>query len=272
LHASFELRTRHGIPKKGPIGPELAKTLLHGYYACVSYVDAQIGMMLEALEQAGIRDDTLIVVWGDHGWHLGDMGIWGKATNYEIATRVPLIVWTPRMKARGEYTSALVELVDLYPTFCDLANLPKPAHLAGKSFAPLLDDPKRKWKKHAISQFPNPALREWAANPLSSGMRQTFFGPLIEEVERKIIKQQVKSWDRDLFENHLMGYSLRTDRHRLVAWLDYRNIEAEPLYLELYDHAKDPEETENVAKKFPKKTEALLKRLRKSGIGKGVSK
>jgi iduronate 2-sulfatase len=144
--------------------------------------------------------------------------------------------------------------------------------LAGKSFVPLLDEPKRQWKKHAISQFPNPALREWAANPLSSGMRQTFFGPLIEEVERKIIKQQGKSWNRDLFENHLMGYSLRTDRHRLVVWLDYREIEAEPLYLELYDHAKDPEETENVAKKFPQKTEALLKRLRKSGIGKGVRK
>ena len=272
LHASFELRTRHGIPKKGPIGPELAKTLLHGYYACVSYVDAQIGLMLEALDEAGIRDDTVIVVWGDHGWHLGDMGIWGKATNYEIATRVPLIVWTPEMKARGESTGALVELVDIYPTLCDLAGLPKPTHLAGKSFVPLLDEPKRKWKKHAVSQFPNPALREWAANPLSPGMRQTFFGPLIDEVERKIIKQQGKSWDRDLFENHLMGYSLRTDRHRLVAWLDYRDIGAEPLYLELYDHAKDPEETENVAKKFPQKTEELLKRLRKSGIGKGVSK
>ena len=114
-----------------------------------------------------------------------------------------------------------------------------------ESFVPLLDDPKTKWKKHAVSQFPNPALREWAANPLSAGMRQTFFGPLIQQVERKIIKQQGKSWDRDLFENHLMGYSLRADRHRLVAWLDYRNIESEPLYLELYDHAKDPQETEN---------------------------
>ena len=105
LHASFELRTRHGIPKKGPIGPELAQTLLHGYYACVSYVDAQIGLMLEALEEAGVRDNTVIVVCGDHGWHLGDMGIWGKATNYEIATRVPLIVWTSNMQARGSTPS-----------------------------------------------------------------------------------------------------------------------------------------------------------------------
>jgi len=263
LHASFELRTRHGIPKKGPIGPELAKTLLHGYYACVSYVDAQIGMMLEALDEAGIRDDTVIVVWGDHGWHLGDMGIWGKATNYEIATRVPLIVWTPEMKARGESTSALVELIDLYPTLCELADLPQPAHLAGKSFVPLLDEPKRKWKKHAISQFPNPALREWAANPLSPGMRQTFFGPLIEEVESKIIKQQGDSWDRELFENHLMGYSLRTEAYRLVAWLDYRDLDANPVFLELYDQKTDPDETRNVASANQGKTEALLRQLKR---------
>jgi len=270
LHASFELRTRHGIPKKGPIGPELAKTLLHGYYACVSYVDAQIGRMLEAIDKAGIRDNTIIIVWGDHGWHLGEMGIWGKATNYEIATRVPLIVWTSKMKARGKKTSALVELVDVYPTLCDLAGLPPAKNLSGKSFAPLLDEPELKWKNHVVSQFPNPALREWAANPLSPGMRQTFFGPLIEEVERKIIKQQGKSWDRDLFENYLMGYSLRTDRYRLVTWLDYRNIDAQPLYIELYDHASDPQETLNIANKFPQKVQALLKRLRKTGIGKGV--
>ena len=268
LHASFELRTRHGIPKKGPIGPELAQTLLHGYYACVSYVDAQIGLMLEALEEAGVRDNTVIVVWGDHGWHLGDMGIWGKATNYEIATRVPLIVWTPNMQARGQHSKALVELVDIYPTLCELTNLPVPEHLAGESFASLLNDPKEEGKEYAVSQFPNPALREWAANPLSPGMRQTFFGPLIEAVEERIKRQQGKLWDRELFENHLMGYSLRTNRHRLVAWLDYRNVHAEPLFLELYDHAKDPKESQNIAKKFPDKTQSLLSRLRKTGIGK----
>lgn len=80
LHASFELRVRHGIPKSGPIGKELAKTLKHAYLASVSYVDAQIGRMLTALEEAGLRENTIIVVWSDHGWHLGDMGIWGKAT------------------------------------------------------------------------------------------------------------------------------------------------------------------------------------------------
>lgn len=270
LHASFELRTRHGIPKKGPIGSELGKTLLHGYYACVSYVDAQIGLMLDALEEAGIRNDTVIVVWGDHGWHLGDMGIWGKATNYEIATRVPLIVWTPNMKARGKNSEALVELVDIYPTLCELTNLPVPEGLAGKSFASVLDDHKEEGKEYAVSQFPNPALREWAANPLSPGMRQTFFGPLIEGVEDRIKRQQGKLWDRELFENHLMGYTLRTKRYRLVAWLDYRNVDEEPLFLELYDHTKDSLEKRNVATQFPEITRSLLNRLRKTGIGKKV--
>ena len=101
LHASFELRTRSNIPKNGPIGPELARTLKHAYLASTSYVDAQIGLLVAALDEAGVRDNTIIIVWGDHGWHLGDMGVWGKATNYEIATRVPLMIWAPDMKTRG---------------------------------------------------------------------------------------------------------------------------------------------------------------------------
>ncbi|NNM29866.1 MAG: sulfatase [Akkermansiaceae bacterium] len=261
LHASFELRTRHGIPKKGPIGDDLARTLRHAYYACVSYVDAQIGLMISALEEAGVRDNTIIVVWGDHGWHLGEMGVWGKATNYEIATRVPLIVWTPGMKAQGKATRALVELLDIYPTLCDLAGLPHPPHLAGKSFAPLLDDPGREWKQAAVSQFPNPALREWAANPLSDGMRQTFFGPLIKEVEGRIQRQMGDRWDRDLFENHLMGYTLRTGRYRLVSWRDYRDPQAEPVFVELYDHRDDPRETVNVAARHPGVVRELTSRL-----------
>ncbi len=95
LHASFELRTRAGIPKEGPLGEELSRTLMHAYLASVSYVDAQVGLAIEALEDNGVRDNTIIVVWGDHGWHLGDMGVLVKATNYESATRVPLMNWTP---------------------------------------------------------------------------------------------------------------------------------------------------------------------------------
>lgn len=267
LHASFELRTRHGIPKKGPIKPKLARTLLHGYYACISYVDAQIGAVIGELETLGIRDNTVIVVWGDHGWHLGEMGIWGKATNYEIATRVPLVVWTPSMKERGRPSSALVELVDIYPTLCELAGLPEPEHLAGKSFASSFRNPGHFSKEYAISQFPNPALREWAANPLSPEMRNTFFGPLVEQVERRIKEQVGNKWNRELFENHLMGYSMRTERYRFVAWLDYRDIEKEPVYKELFDHEKDPHETKNIADEFPEVANSLLSRLLRSGIG-----
>ena len=223
LHASFELRTRAGIPKLGPIEGELAITLMHAYLACVSYVDAQIGRMISALEEGGVRDNTIIIVWGDHGWHLGDMGVWGKATNYEIATRVPLMIWTPDMKTRGQETEALVELVDMYPTLCELAGLPIPDHVEGHSFVPLLDKPHQTWKKAAFSQYPNPALREWAANPLSQGMRETWFGPLIKQVEDRIIAQQGEKWNRDLFEQHLMGYTMRTDRYRLVLWRDHRD-------------------------------------------------
>ena len=247
LHASFELRTRAGIPKIGPLGADLSRTLKHAYLASTSYVDAQIGLMVEALEDAGVRDDTIIVVWGDHGWHLGDMGVWGKATNYEIATRVPMMIWTPDMKTRGAKTNALVELVYIFPTLCDLAGVDKPDHLEGHSFVPLLDNPDQPWKKAAFSQYPNPALREWAANPLSQGMRETWFGPLIKEVENQIMEQQGELWDRELFEKHLMGYTMRTDRYRLVVWRDHRNPKAKPIFVELFDHQSDPQETRNVA-------------------------
>ena len=261
LHASFELRTRAGIPKLGPLDPELSRTLKHAYLASTSYVDAQIGKLVSALEEAGVRENTIIVVWGDHGWHLGDMGVWGKATNYEIATRVPLFIWTPDMKTRGKKTDALVELVDIFPTLCELCGLSIPPRLEGHSFAPLLSNPNLSWKKAAFSQYPNPALREWAANPLSQGMRETWFGPLIEEVEESIITQQGDRWDRELFEKHLMGYSMRTDRFRLVVWKDHRNPSAKPIFIELFDHQHDPNETENLADDNPELLNTLIQQF-----------
>ena len=261
LHASFELRTRAGIPKFGPFDDDLSRTLLHAYYASVSYVDAQIGKLVAALEEAGVSDNTIIIVWGDHGWHLGEMGIWGKATNYEIATRVPLIVSTPKMKAKGRATKALVELLDIYPTLCELAGVTRPGHVEGRSFALLLDNPDLEWKKGAVSQFPNPALREWAAYPLSAEMRETFFGPLIEQVEARIIEQQGDRWNRELFENHLTGYTLRSERYRLVLWRDHREAESEPVFVELFDHETDPTETTNVAEANPGVVKALTEQL-----------
>ena len=263
LHASFELRVRHGIPKSGPIEGELARTLKHAYLASVSYVDAQIGKMIAALKESGQMDNTIIILWSDHGWHLGDMGVWGKATNYEIATRVPLIISTPNMpdKNRGKQTNALVELIDMYPTLTELAGLEPPEHLEGQSFMPLLTNPAKPWKKAAFSQYPDPALREWAANPLTKEMRETYFGPLIEEVERRIKKQQGEKWDRDLFENKVMGYSMRTEQYRFVAWKDRTDPKAEPLFIELFDHKTDPSETTNIADNNPKLVTELLAQL-----------
>ena len=260
LHPSFELRARYGIPKYGSIDDSLAVTLRHAYLACVSYVDAQVGKIITALDESGQRDNTIIILWSDHGWHLGDMGIWGKATNYEIGTRVPLIVWTPDMpdENRGKKTDALVELVDMYPTLSELAGLDLPEHLEGQSFVPLLDSPDRDWKTAVFSQFPSPALREWAANPLSKGMRETFFGPLIEDVEVKIINQMKDKWDRDLFENKLMGYSMRTEKYRMIIWRDRFQPDSDPVFVELFNHQTDLSETTNIAEENNELVQQLL--------------
>ena len=266
LHPSFELRVRQGIPKDGkPFDPELARNLKHAYLACVSYVDAQIGKMIQALEEAGVRDNTIIIVWADHGWHLGDMGVWGKATNYEVATRVPLMIWTPDMPAatRGRKTDALVELIDMYPTLCDLAGLPIPAHTEGLSFKPLIENPSKAWKKAAFSQFPTPALREWGSIALRPGMRETYFGPLVETMEQRIAKQLPAVWDRKFFEEDVTGYAMRTDRYRFVVWKDVKHPDRAPLFFELYDHQTDPLETRNIARQHPELVDTLMQQFSK---------
>ena len=166
------------------------------------------------------------------------------------------------MKTRGKSTDALVELVDMYPTLCELADVPLPDHLEGHNFVPLLNKPDQSWKKAAFSQYPNPALREWAANPLSQGMRETWFGPLINEVEQRIINQQGDKWNREYFEQHLMGYTMRTDRYRLVVWSDIRDRDAEPVFVELFDHQNDPSETANIAGENSKLVSTLTRQLK----------
>lgn len=149
-----ELRQYHGIPKNGPIPQATARSLVHGYYASVSYMDAQVGRLLDALTELGLADDTIVILWGDHGWHLGDHGIWCKHTNFEMATRSALVVSVPGQKAQGQKSSGLVEFVDIYPTLSDLCGLPGPKSVEGVSFAPLLDNAKMPWKTAAFSQYP----------------------------------------------------------------------------------------------------------------------
>ena len=134
---SGELRDYSDVPKTGPIPEAQQRELIHGYAACVSYIDAQVGLLMQTLAECGVADDTIICFWGDHGWHLGEHGHWGKLTNYEDAARAPLIISAPGV-AGGRRVASLTEFLDVYPTLCELAALPVPAHAQGKSLVPLM--------------------------------------------------------------------------------------------------------------------------------------
>lgn len=196
-------------PIDGSVTEEEARLLKHGYFASVSYVDAQVGQLLDALETLGLKDNTIVVLWGDHGYKLGEHNSWCKMTNYEIDTRAPLIIRDPRRRDAGLKLSQLVEFVDIYPSLCELAGVPTPTHLQGTSFVPLFKNPKLSWKQAAFSQY----LREgiWAA---PDGIEY-------------------------------MGYAMRTERYRYVKWIDWKT--REQVAVELYDHSNDPGENENLA-------------------------
>lgn len=210
-HDNGELHSYSNVPKGNPIPDDFARTLRHGYYAAISYTDAQVGRLLNALDQEGLAKNTIVVLWGDHGWQLGDHGLWHKHTNFELATRAPLIISTPRQKTAGKQSSALVEFVDVYPTLCDLAGLPAPTGLDGVSLKPLLVNPKSQVKTVAMSQYPR-------------GGAQTGGQPL-------------------------MGYSIRDERWRLTLWRNRRD--GSIAATELYDEINDSAETQNVAAMQP---------------------
>jgi len=153
LNRAGELSTYAGLPRYDSLSESETQTLRRGYFACVSYADAQVGRVLGELKRLGLDKNTIVVLWGDHGYKIGDYNDWCKHTNFEIDTRAPLLVRTPRMDHAGSRTKALVEFVDVYPSVCELAGLPLPAHLQGKSFAPLLKKPARAWKTAAYSQY-----------------------------------------------------------------------------------------------------------------------
>jgi arylsulfatase A-like enzyme len=199
-----EMRSYHGIPE-GSIPDDLARQLKHGYYAAISYTDAQIGRVLDELDRLGIADNTIVVLWGDHGWKLGEHDAWCKHSNTENDTNAPLIIAAPRTRGVGRPSRSLVEFVDIYPTLADLAGLPIPAHVEGVSLRPLLDNPDRPWKSAAFSQYP-----------------------------------------RNQREGRIMGYSMRTEQHRLTVWVD-RDAPEQIKSIEFYDHAKDPQENDNLA-------------------------
>jgi len=149
-----ELRNYKDVPDKGEIPEDLHRKLIHGYHAAISYMDAQVGKVLDALDASPLKDNTVIVLWGDHGWHLGDHGMWSKHTNYEQATRIPLLVKAAG-QTKGGASGAMVETVDIYPTLCELAGLKTPEKLDGISFAPLVTGKSAQGERdHVTHVFP----------------------------------------------------------------------------------------------------------------------
>jgi len=159
MHPSFELTTHYNWPSgKGNVTETEARILRHAYFACVSYVDAQIGKVLDEVRRLGLDKNTVIALWSDHGWHLGEHAMWGKQTNFEVAVRSPLILKVPGMPEPGKRTQSLVETVDLYPTLAEFCGLDAPDDLTGTSLVPMIYNPNHPGKNYAYSFHPRGPL------------------------------------------------------------------------------------------------------------------
>ncbi len=197
------------------------KELIHGYYAATSYMDAQVGLVLDALDSLGLAKNTIVVLWGDHGWHLGDHNLWCKHTNFEQATHAPLLISAPGIKPSA--TKSPTEFVDIFPTLCDLTGIDIPTHLDGKSLVTVMKRPETKVKDFSVSQYPR------SQNKMETARL---------------------GWS----DGEFMGYSIRTEQYRYTIWLkdSFRSNKPYSKELvvasELYDYKKDPNETVNVFK------------------------
>jgi len=225
LHPSREIRGYGSAPKDRDFTGEEIRHFRHGYYAAISFMDAQIGEILDALDESDQTKNTIVVFTSDHGFHIGEHSLWGKTTNFELDARVPLIIADPDHKAhRGKTTSALGELVDLYPTLADLAGIDDdlPTNLEGVSLAPVVKDPSVSIKDAAFTQH-----------------QQPFYGS----------RKNWKAW----------GYSIRTEHWRYTEWRDI--TDGAVIAQELYDHDNDLGETKNIASANPDIVKNLSKKL-----------
>ncbi len=149
------------VPVKGRMSDELKRKLIHGYYASTSFVDSQIGKVMAEFDRLGLADNTIVVLWGDHGFHLGDLGIWTKHTNYEQANRIPILICSPGVTKPNSSTRQLTESVDLFPTLAELAGLPAPngpQPIDGVSLVPVLKNPNARVRDHAFHAYPKKKL------------------------------------------------------------------------------------------------------------------
>ena len=224
FHNWQELRGYSDIPEEGSLTPEKETELRHAYYACVSYVDAQVGKLLDALDELGLRENTIVVFWGDHGYHLGEQALWCKSTNFELSARVPVIISAPGTGISGVTCEAVIEALDLYPTLIDLCGIEPMVELSGESLKPLLTDPSAEWDNVAFNQFVRPySAAIGGSKPVSH-----------------------------------MGYSVRTESWRFTAWYNVNTGSFD--YPELYSLPEQLIPTENLAGK-PEYTETESKLL-----------
>lgn len=198
-----------GIPPENHTPrPDQIAEMRHGYFANISYMDAQVGKVLGALEANGLRKNTIVVFLSDHGYHIGEHQLWGKTSCFEFDTRVPLIVSLPN--GSSSRTQSLAELVDLFPTLVDCCGLKKPDGLEGVSLLPMLKDPAKSTKTAAFTQHPRPAYFDRSASKIPDAM----------------------------------GYSVRTSTHRYTEWRSWKD--GKLIGSELYAHATDPHERDNL--------------------------
>jgi len=213
-----ELRNYETIPPKGDLPDDLAKELIHGYYACVSYIDAQIGLVLDELKRLDLDQDTIVILWGDHGWNLGNHKLWCKHVTFESALRTPLIIKVPG-KTSGQKTNAITEYIDVYPTLAELAGVKIPNTVEGKSFVPLIygKESKKDW---AVSKFKDAVTlikgdlfyTEWIKDDGVAYARMLFdhnsdpleLDNLAEKTEYKLVVKELSlglrnKWGKDFF-------------------------------------------------------------------------
>ena len=210
FHANHEIL---GEPHaRRTLDEEAQREIRHGYYAAMSFADAQFGRVLDALDELKLTDNTIVVIIGDNGFHLGEHDVWGKMTLFGWDARVPLIISAPGVGKGGAKTSAISELIDIFPTLTDLSGLPNPPQLDGTSLVPVLKDAAATVKTAALTQHPRPALY-WGGGP-------------------QALPQ-------------VMGYALKTDRWSYHEWRDFKT--GHIVGQELYDEKADPLETLNQA-------------------------
>lgn len=205
FHQSTEILGPPDQQKK-PSAEQVAE-MRHGYFAGISYMDAQVGKVITAMKEQGMLDNTIILFWGDHGYHLGEHGLWAKTSNFELDARVPLIITQPTARHPGAKSSSLAEMVDLFPTLTALCGLPAAPGLEGTSLVPVLNDPAVRIKEAAFTQHPRPAY-----------------------YDRTPSKQPT-----------VMGYSIRTAQWRYTEWREWQTGRIDSRELYEHTHPDQPE-------------------------------